>query len=260
MRDLMSRVLLRLEEYGLVLIGEDVVSLSSDWFEKLEGGVDIEAHMRAVRLYEKQRGERWVIREDAKGADEAVRRREELLEETARACGLELDQWDPQEQEQERPPQPEKATVEASEEEQKPDLLESFEDVRELAREVLGSRGGPRRDPLVGGNTAKARHYRGARERWARACAAHKGEPLPRREADPDAPTSDLAEALLGYLKKNPERAGESASWLANTLRAYDLVEGKPMPQDVAEAREKLFASGRLRRPPPDISMTRGAA
>lgn len=137
-RDLMSRVVSRLEEYGVVQVEEEGVSLAPGWLEQLEGGVDIDAHVRAVRLYEKQRGERWAIRGDAKEADEAVRQREKLLEETARACGLEPDQRDPQQQEQDRPQQPEEATVEVSEEEQQPRQEENVatpEEVTEKAEE-----------------------------------------------------------------------------------------------------------------------------
>ncbi len=50
-------------------------------------------------------------------------------------------------------------------------------------------------------------------------------------EADPG-----LVEALAAYLYRNPRRSDETPSWLAVTLWADELVEGKPTPAAVEVA------------------------
>ena len=58
---------------------------------------------------------------------------------------------------------------------------------------------------------------------------------------EPEEPElSELAIALRDYLERDPKRACEAPSWLANTLWAYELVEGKPTRDQVAVALGEL--------------------
>jgi hypothetical protein len=59
---------------------------------------------------------------------------------------------------------------------------------------------------------------------------------------EPDEGLSDLAVALRDYLEREPRRSGETPSWLANTIWAYELVEGKPTQYHVAAALGELAA------------------
>jgi predicted ArsR family transcriptional regulator/DNA-binding transcriptional ArsR family regulator len=65
---------------------------------------------------------------------------------------------------------------------------------------------------------------------------------LPKPE--PEKPElSDLAITLRDYLERYPKRARETPSWIANTLWAYELVEGKPAQYHVAAALDELSAA-----------------
>jgi predicted ArsR family transcriptional regulator len=57
---------------------------------------------------------------------------------------------------------------------------------------------------------------------------------------EPDEGLSDLAVAIRDYLEREPGRSGETPSWLANTLWAYELVEGRPTQYHVAAALGEL--------------------
>jgi hypothetical protein len=59
---------------------------------------------------------------------------------------------------------------------------------------------------------------------------------------EPDEELSDLAVALRDYLEREPRRSRETPLWLANTLWAYELVEGKPAQYNVAAALGELAA------------------
>jgi Bifunctional DNA primase/polymerase, N-terminal len=61
---------------------------------------------------------------------------------------------------------------------------------------------------------------------------------------EPEKPElSELAIALRNYLERYPDRARETPSWIANTLWAYELVEGKPAQYHVAVALGELSAA-----------------
>lgn len=51
---------------------------------------------------------------------------------------------------------------------------------------------------------------------------------------------SPLAAAVRDYLERNPHRADETPSWIANTLWAYKLYPGKPTRHEVSYALEEL--------------------
>jgi hypothetical protein len=73
-------------------------------------------------------------------------------------------------------------------------------------------------------------------------------------EAEPGrdpAPTSDLAETVREYLERNPRTVSEHGlsvlpGWLAGTLWAHDLVEGKPEASDMRAAISELGGAGYL--------------
>jgi len=62
-----------------------------------------------------------------------------------------------------------------------------------------------------------------------------------------DAPVSPLAAAVRYYLEHNPRDACERPSWIANTLWALELTEGKPTPAEVRSAIEELGGDPYLR-------------
>jgi hypothetical protein len=51
---------------------------------------------------------------------------------------------------------------------------------------------------------------------------------------------SELAIAVRDYLEHHPQRTAETPSWIATTLWAYELVEGRPSRDDVAAALRSL--------------------
>jgi predicted ArsR family transcriptional regulator len=53
----------------------------------------------------------------------------------------------------------------------------------------------------------------------------------------------ELAIAVRDYLEHHPQRTSETFSWIATTLWAYELVEGKPSRDDVAAALGELAAA-----------------
>lgn len=196
-RDLRARALCKLEAAGVVRVEEDTVALVEDWLERLdddrERAGEFEAYERDRTLYQWERDNRWKRTEE---------RHQERLEEMARACGVSEHEIVSRRQE-EKPQEQREEAAEAPGVEEPEALVESVEEVRELAREVLGRKGSRLRDPLV---------------RPARA-----------RPRNPD-----LARTVREYLDRNPHRSKEPAGWIATTLWAYDLVEGKPTAQEVA--------------------------
>ena len=62
-----------------------------------------------------------------------------------------------------------------------------------------------------------------------------------------EAPTSELAAAVGGYLELNPGDACQWPSWLANCLWSEELVIGKPTAADVVAAIEELGGDPYLR-------------
>jgi predicted ArsR family transcriptional regulator len=54
---------------------------------------------------------------------------------------------------------------------------------------------------------------------------------------------SELAIAVRDYLEHHPQRTAETPSWIATTLWAYELVEGRPSQDGVAAALEDLAAA-----------------
>jgi hypothetical protein len=54
---------------------------------------------------------------------------------------------------------------------------------------------------------------------------------------------SELAIAVRDYLEQHPQRTAETPSWIASTLWAYQLVDGKPSQEDVAAALGELAAA-----------------
>ena len=63
-----------------------------------------------------------------------------------------------------------------------------------------------------------------------------------RGESTPQAPPalSPLAEALRDYLEANPHDADQLPGWLAGTLWALELVDGKPSRDEVQAAIDAL--------------------
>lgn len=103
----------------------------------------------------------------------------------------------------------------------------------------------------------KSRAYREAGKveptsHWANAGAdGHVGELRPADEPEEvtahEAPVSSLAAAVRTYLDRNPRDACERPSWIANTLWALDLTEGKPTPAEVGGAIKELGGAPYLR-------------
>ncbi len=60
-------------------------------------------------------------------------------------------------------------------------------------------------------------------------------------------PVSKLARALGGYLDRSPHDACQRPSWLGVTLWAFELVDGKPTSEEVAEALGELGGEPYLR-------------
>jgi hypothetical protein len=103
----------------------------------------------------------------------------------------------------------------------------------------------------------KSRAYR-ARDKveptphWANTGADGRVEDLrpadePRNTGTQEGPVSPLAAAIRSYLKRNPLDACERPSWIANTLWALELTEGKPTPTEVGSAIEELGGDPYLR-------------
>jgi hypothetical protein len=58
-------------------------------------------------------------------------------------------------------------------------------------------------------------------------------------------PAPALVNALREYLTLNPREARQKPSWLANTLWAYERVQGKPTPEAVAAALSAIECENR---------------
>lgn len=75
-------------------------------------------------------------------------------------------------------------------------------------------------------------------------------EPIPDRppprdisglvELETPRPAPELVEVLAAALERWPDRRSELPGWWSGTLWAYELVEGKPSPADVALALSEL--------------------
>jgi hypothetical protein len=131
------------------------------------------------------------------------------------------------------------------------DWSERLEDARRIGGEIEADELAEQR------RKDKSRAYR-VRDKveptphWANTGADGRVEDLrpadePRNTGAREGPVSPLAAAIRSYLDRNPRDACERPSWIANTLWALELTEGKPTPTEVGSAIEELGGDPYLR-------------
>ena len=96
-------------------------------------------------------------------------------------------------------------------------------------------------------NRSRGRAPADAQDAATPAADGYTGELHPVEEPDQhDDAVSPLAEAVRGYLDKNPSDARRSPYWIGTTLWSYDLFDGKPTSEETGAAIEELGGAAYL--------------